>query len=104
MSQLGEAPAGCPRARDGGDGPRRCTIVRCDWHLHKPDASPGGQSHRVRLMVLSDDTCTKDVANRVKREGVVLSYRRIGALLGTSRQAVYQSLRRALAKLRVRVS
>lgn len=101
MSQLGNAPHGCPRRRDGGDGPRRCELALCDWHLYKPaERGPGGTGKRVRLMVLSGDTCSKDVADRVKREGALLPYGRLGELLGVSRQAAQQMVKRAIAKAR----
>jgi hypothetical protein len=102
-SVLADPPAECPRARDGGAGPRRCELVECDWHLYKPEHSSravGCKPERIRLVVLSKDTCTKDVADRVKTDGALLSYSKIARMFGASRQAMYQATKRAIGKIR----
>ena len=101
MSQLGEVPAMCPRRIVGGDGPRQCAFIECPQHLRHP-ATRGASAHRVRLVVLEDDTCTRDVCARAKKFGVTLSQRHVARLLGITRQAVQQLEKRALVKLRSR--
>lgn len=98
-----EPPDDCPRRVGGGMGPRACPFAgQCRYHLRQPgERGPVGK--RVRLMVLSDDSCARDVQDRVMRDGVTLSYRELGVLLGTSKQAAQQSVKRALRKFSVRM-
>lgn len=108
MSQLGNVPADviaarglCPRANEGGNGPRTCAIVVCRMHLRAPATrGPNASSRRVRLMVLTDDTCARDVETRMREDGVELTFAQLGELLGCSRQAAEAACRRALEKVR----
>jgi hypothetical protein len=94
-------PAECPRNRDGGAGPRACGLVACPYHLRAAGArGPAGAPRRVRLAVLQPHTCTLDVADVVRESGDLLDFEEIGALQGISRQAVEETFRSALGKLR----
>jgi len=97
-------PAGCPRDRDGGLGPRVCPFARvCPHHnLHelvgrRGRGRPADPAREVEAFELRDD-CSFDVAERVRldelrvrrkaRRRHVMSLERIGLHLGMSRQAV----------------
>lgn len=87
-------PAGCPRDRDGGIGPRACGYLdTCRHHnlfavrVRRPPALA-----RVTAALALVDDCSLDVAARTRLEldtrgrRRVLSYRRIGLRLGVSKQ------------------
>lgn len=81
--KLWHPPAGCPRVRDGGSGPRRC-----------------GEFCRQRL-VDAEDSCALDVADRTKESHHVLDWEEVGRRLGMTGPAAKQAGKRAVVKLRV---
>jgi len=94
-------PAGCPRARDGGVGPRRCGIIECRKHLLQPGLTAQAPApHRRRLALVVEDTCQCDVTDRAP-DG--LPYSVIAGLLSCSRQNVSKVAHRAMRKMRTRL-
>ncbi len=93
-----DAPPGCPRVRDGGNGPRACGLVQCRLHLRGANTrGPAGK--RLRLAMFVEDSCARDVARRAKAHGVRLTYRELAILMGSSRQAIHRTAKEAIAKV-----
>lgn len=86
----------CPRARDGGVGPRQCGRLDCRANLRTPGTR--GPVSRRRLRVV-DDECGEDVFALARAAGG-LSIGSIAELLGCSKKAVSDSLMGALVKYR----
>lgn len=101
------APKECPRI-DGTSGPRKCGLLECPLHLRHPSQRGRGEARRrVRLLLELDDACSVDVAERARaarpllsRGEAVMTTGEIAIMNGVSRQAVSQSLKSALRKLR----
>lgn len=90
-------PIGCPRLADGANGPRRCELV-CRFRLGT-GGGRGPSSPRLRLVLLADDTCSRDVAARAKAHGVQLTFREIGVLEGARASSIQATAKVALVKL-----
>jgi hypothetical protein len=97
-----DRPPACPRLFAKGSGPRQCALLECPNHLrYVGERGPLPRAARVRLAVLVEDTCSVDVGERVGRAREQLTLKEIGLILGVSKQAVGDTLKVALRKLRV---
>lgn len=102
------AHAACPRARDGGSGPRRCRLTSCRLHVRNDDSDRPVNVRRRALALELPDTCSLDIAERARcaRPGkrAVLTLREIAVVLGTDPSSVLRSLRGGMRKVRLRVA